>query len=369
MINEEKRQYLIDIHKLYMKMRPYDGNNSLAEKRKKEDELWDVFAKDYLWKIPKKLFRYRKANKDNFENFRDDIAWFSKPTTFGDTTDFTLNTDIESEIDEIEKNPLQAFERMAIVMIDKMVEPYGDKVDETMVMKCIPYFDNDGKISKDNIIKILKDIAPEQATDNNALSIENKLINVKQELVKRDIEGFLSYYLHINERIKEESYILCLSEEGNNQLMWENYADGGKGFCICYSFDEKTFLGQRMLMNLLPIYYGDREVISFFDALLRGLASQKQINGISYEDYEKWFVSSYTKDQSYSAQKEWRIAFNAELGGNKQSFPFAESIIIGEKMDEEYKTKLIQLAKEKQIKVYIRKLNLSGSRINIVQLF
>ncbi len=48
----------------------------------------------------------------------------------------------------------------------------------------------------------------------------------------------------------------CLAEEGNNQAMWETYADGAK------------------------------EPLKFFDILVKGLTANKRVNGISYEDYE-----------------------------------------------------------------------------------
>ena len=56
------------------------------------------------------------------------------------------------------------------------------------------------------------------------------------------------------------------------------------------------------------------------------------------------------------------------MGGNKQPFPFAKAIILGEKMSEEYKANLIQLAKQKGLDIYQRKLNVSGSKIIITKL-
>ena len=86
------------------------------------------------------------------------------------------------------------------------------------------------------------------------------------------------------------------------------------------------------MFNLIARYYGEKEPLKFFDILVKGLTANKQVNGISYEDYEKWFLSSYTKDPSYAFQKEWRIVFTEDMGGNKQSFPFVKSIILGEKI-------------------------------------
>ena len=83
-----------------------------------------------------------------------------------------------------------------------------------------------------------------------------------------------------------------------------------------------------------------KNLLIFFDILVKGLTAEKQVNSISYEDYEKWFLSSYTKDPSYVFQKEWRIVFTQEMGGKKQSFPFVKSIILGEKISEKNKHSL-----------------------------
>lgn len=85
--------------------------------------------------------------------------------------------------------------------------------------------------------------------------------------------------------------------------------------------------------------------------------------GFSLNDYSKWFLSSHTKDPSYHFQKEWRITFTEEMGGNKQSFPFAKAIILGEKISIVDKEKLVEVARKKNLRVFQRKLNISGSKV------
>ena len=167
----------------------------------------------------------------------------------------------------------------------------------------------------------------------------------------------------MNKRIRSQSLVFSLAEESDNQAMWGLYADESKGFCIEYAFPDDTFLGQRILSNLFPIYYGDKPLISFVDVLIKGLHSKNQVNGITYEDYQNWFLSMYTKNKTYEFQKEWRIAFDKTMGGNLQSFPFVKSIILGERMSEGNKIRLIEIAKRKNIKVYVRQINKTGSKI------
>ena len=368
MTNEEKKQFILDVHRQYMKKRPYDGDFPIETKKKKEDQLWDAFSKLFLDRIPKKLYKYREFTKYNIENLENDIAWFSKPSDFGDIVDFTLNTDIESEMKEFENNLEVHVKRVAIAIINYWLAPYGQTVDETMVDAVLPLFNENGEVEENDAKSFLSLMLPEYASDKYAkqLTWSTKLSN--QDTVKEAIMGFLNVYLDFNKRIRNGTYVFCLAEENNNQAMWETYADNASGFCVEYEIPNNTFLGQRMLMNLLPIYYGEKEPVKFFDILVRGLSTKHQINGISFEDYEKWFLSSYTKDPSYSFQKEWRIAFTEDMGGNKQLFPFVKSIILGEKISEDNKKTLVDLAKRKGFEIYQRKLNASGSKIVVVKL-
>jgi len=368
MNNEEKRQFIVDMHHLYMEQRPYDGDFPIEIKKKKEDFMWEIFKHDFYSKQPISLFKYRKINEQNILILENDVAWFSKPVDFGDTVDFTLNTDIEAELDDFEKHPQEYTKKIAIAFINLWLKQYGQTVDEKTVDMVLPLFNDNGEISEKDAKTFLSDKMPDYSSDVYSKKLYEATQLPNQQPTKDVIEGFLKTYLDFNNRLRNESYVFCLAEEGNNQAMWETYADDATGFCIEYQIPNETFLGQRMLMNLLPMYYGEKEPLKYFDILVKGLTANKQVNGISYEDYEKWFLSSYTKDPSYAFQKEWRIVFTEDMGGNKQFFPFVKSIILGEKISEDNKKKLVDLANRKGFEVYQRKLNASGSKIVVVKL-
>lgn len=368
MNNEEKKRFIVDIHRLYMELRPYDGDFPLEIMKKKEDLMWEKFKDIFYCKQPKTLYKYRKFNEQNISNLENDIAWFSKPVEFGDIVDFTINTDIETELEDFEKHPQKYTKKVAIAFIIFWLRQYGQTVDENMIDMILSLFNDNGEVSEDDAKAFLKDKMPQYSSDVYSKKLFEATQLPNQAQTKEAIKGFLKIYLDFNNKLRKESFVFCLAEEGNNQAMWETYADDATGFCIEYQIPNDTFLGQRMLMNLLPIYYGEKESIIFFDALVKGLTAEKQVNGISYEDYEKWFLSSYTKDPSYAFQKEWRIVFAQDMGGNKQSFPFVKSIILGEKISEENKKILVDLANKKGFEIYQRKLNLSGSKIMVVKL-
>ena len=345
MDNEEKKQFIINAHKLYMKYRPYDGCSSIDDMKAKEDAFWSVYASSFYHLLPKSLFKYRKPTEDAIKCLKNDEAWFSHPADFDDTVDSVINNDIESELEEFEKHPEVVTMKLAKAFVGAFAASKGITIDEKQIEECLPLFDENGTFNEEDTKQYLLSKMPES------------------------VKGFLTYYVDLNKRTRSETLVYSLAEEGDNQAMWGLYADESKGFCIEYEFPKETFLGQRMLLNLFPIYYGEKPLIKFFDVLIKGLYAKNQVNGISYEDYQDWFLSAYTKDKTYEFQKEWRITFDKRMGGNLQQFPFAKSIILGERMLEEHKERLIDIAKKKGISVYIRKVNKTGSKITVERLF
>lgn len=85
MNNEEKKQYIIDAHRLYMKYRPYDGVTSINDAKKQENEFWNKYYYRFYESMPKSLFKYRKPTKKAIENFEKNTTWFSHPVDFDDT--------------------------------------------------------------------------------------------------------------------------------------------------------------------------------------------------------------------------------------------------------------------------------------------
>lgn len=362
MTNEEKKQFIINAHKLYMKYRPYDAA-SIDDVKKNEDEFWSKYYSLFYDKMPKSLYKYRKINCYSLKCLENDEAWFSHPKDFDDTMDSTLNNDIEKELDDFEKNPQKIIKELSKAFICAFASKYGVSIDTSMIDDVFPLFNEDGTINDVDVKKYLSKKMPEYEIEECVKRLKINCTGLINEKAKESVKKFLNTYLEMNDRIRSEPLTFSLAEENNNQAMWSLYADESKGFCIEYSFSPNDFLGQRMLLNLFPIYYGDKPLIKFFDVLIRGMYSVNNINGISYEDYQEWFLSAYTKDKSYEFQKEWRITFDKTMGGNLQKFPFIKSIILGERISEIDAKKIINIAKKKNIPIYQRKFNKSSSKI------
>ena len=363
MDNLEKQKFITNMHKLYMELRPYSEGFNLSQMKEKEEILWKEYLKSFYKLVPNKFYKYRRVNEENINCLLNEQAWFSKPADFGDIVDSSINTDINAELDDFDKNKGEYIKKISIAIINCMLMPYGQKVDEKTVDDALPLFNSNGEVSEAEAKKFLENKMPEYASEKYSKQLANSTKVDNQEPILDAVKGFLMTYLDFNNRIRNNTFVYSLAEDNDNLAMWETYADGAKGFCIEYEFPVDVFLAQRILLNLLPIYYGEKEHIKFFDVLVNGLSTKQNINGISFNDYSKWFLSSYTKDPSYQFQKEWRITFTEEMGGNKQSFPFAKAIILGEKISIVDKAKLIEVARKKNLRVFQRKLNISGSKV------
>ena len=363
MNNEEKKQFIIDAHKYYMECRPYDGCKTLDQLKRNDDLFWEMYSASFCHLLPKSLFKYRKPTENAIKNFANDVAWFSHPKDFDDSIDSVLNNDIENELKEYEKNPQLVTVKLAKAFICAFASSKGISIDEKQVEEALPLFKLDGSFDEENTKQFLYSKMSKREADECLSKINENTSHLLNDSIISSVKEFLLYYFNINQRITNEALVLSLAEEGNNQAMWGLYADESKGFCIEYAFPDDTITGQRMLSNLFPIYYGEKPVINFFDVLIRGLYAQKKIDGIAYEDYQDWFLSAYTKDETYEFQKEWRVSVDKIFGGNLQHFPFAKSIILGERMSDINKTRLIEIAKGKHIDIYIRRINKTGSRI------
>lgn len=366
MNNEEKLEYIKEAHALTMRYRLWDKPElRFNELKALDDNSWDEFSKTLLPKIPKVLYRYRPCNEFSFDELSNGYAWFSNPVNFDDGTDSALNTDIESEIKEIEKSPekmIVSFARATILKQYRLLT--GHDPDDKFIEEGAKLWSNgkfDASTMRNEFINVCPGINPEPFIEMLTRFNESATMGSIEKAFKKMFE----FYMGINEKIRANLLCLCLAENNDNSVMWAKYAGERSGFCIGYEIPPSNFLGQRSLMSLNPIYYGEKKPLRFFDVIIEGLTARAddQINGWTKKTYEDVHIASLTKDPEWSFQKEWRVTFSPDAKNNKQSFPFIKSIYIGEKMKPEHREELIELANKNGWDLYERKLNKSGSKI------
>ena len=181
-------------------------------------------------KYPKLLFRYRPVNIKSLEALRTNKLYFSSANYYDDPFDTFLHIDIEAIRDEY----LSAFQT-----------PESTEAVVEGVKAWIGNF-----LPKDQIEQI---------------TVENITYALSHGLT----ENFLYNALSLRDEVKKDTWSICFSENGFNEVLWLKYADQHRGFVQIYDLenDENCLCGkQEKCTNceiikygtpLYPIYYSD----------------------------------------------------------------------------------------------------------------
>lgn len=157
-----------------------------------------------------------------------------------------------------------------------------------------------------------------------------------------------------------------VSETYTNNHQWAIYAADGTGFCIGYNIKPKNDRERSLIPNLLPIYYGEKtemRLTRMLDETLEYVVRPEMLNDLVNQESEHLYVSLHTKDHEWNGEQEWRFCIPSfQSNTNLIDFDFVESIYLGESISDEWKDKLIEIAKEQKLKVYQRKLDGTKSK-------
>ena len=143
-------------------------------------------------KYPKLLFRYRPVSTKSLEALRTNKLYFSSANYYDDPFDTFLHIDIEA----IRKEYLSAFQT------PESTEAVVDGVKSLL-----------GNI-----------LSEEQAAQ---FTVEN----VTNALSHGLTESFLNAALSLRDEVKKDTWSVCFSENGFNEVLWLKYADQHRGLC------------------------------------------------------------------------------------------------------------------------------------------
>lgn len=262
MTNKEKKCFILDAHKLLAKYRPYDKNISSKEMILRENSLWRDFLMSYFHFIPKTFYKFRKPNDYSLENFKNNQVWFCYPEKFDDTLDSAINNDLEEEIKGFEKQRDQIAKKLALAFARLFSKSLGIPIDESLVDEIYPLFKKDGTCSEKDTEDYLMTKSIEKPVEKARL-LQEMIRNLNGgEALFEHLKLISEWYIDLNDTIKSKAVSLSLTET-DNPAMWTYLADESRGFCIEYEITSDTLLGKRMLMNLLPIYYGKKHQCDF----------------------------------------------------------------------------------------------------------
>lgn len=356
MTNEEKLEF---IKANYKSARTWE---LLAPEHK--DGFYEEWINTIASIIPLKLYKYRECNENNLSALKNKQAWFSNPSTWNDPIDVTVQYNLEKDLKLLDETFDDYVLKFAFMFINQYIDSFCEqkKFVTPEEVKDVYYssFKGDEEFNPERMIAYLTPVVGEKPARQITVKTQEALIQVFSPNFKQNIIASLEKFLGFND-IKDKCIMYSLSETYTNNHQWAMYAAGGKGYCVEYKIVPKNKREASLLPELLPIYYGERKELLLTRMLSETLEyaiRPETLQDLVNQETESLFISLHTKTPEWNGEQEWR--FNIPLvkvESNLIDFDFASAIYLGENIEDEWKQKLIDIAKEQKLEVYQRKLD------------
>lgn len=301
-------------------------------------------------KVPRFLFRYRPVSTNTLEAPRTNRLYFSSANYYDDPFDTFLHIDIE----RIKNEYLSAFqtpESTAAVI--------------------------------EQVIPLVSHILPKEQLAQ--ITVENVTNALPQGLV----EQFLNSALALRDEVKKDTWSVCFSENGFNEVLWLKYADQHKGFVQIYDLDNRdNFLcgKQEKCANcgiknfgtpLYPIYYSDQpyDATNFVKFVilhkleeLTGKPMPQSLYELMGSDLWEREKTTLIKKKCHEYDEEWRIITGCIMKPPVMMEWIPSGIILGLRMNPSEENLVISMAREAGIKYIYKSYIDSQNRLNAVLL-
>lgn len=133
--------------------------------------------------------------------------------------------------------------------------------------------------------------------------------------------------------MKQQMAVCCLSEHVDNFLMWSHYANCYRGICIEYRLSEIDNI-------LFPVIYTDK-LIRARDFMTKEELRKNSSNGL----LEAAIRAVISKHSQWAYENEWRIIKVLDKNDiDYVKMPVPQNIYIGFKIDDETRTKIIDIS-------------------------
>lgn len=360
MTNEEKLEFI---------KANYKTTRALELLPEEKEEFLQEWISMLLGIIPQRLYKYRKCNNNNLNALKNKKAWFSNPNTWNDQIDVTVAYDIQKDIEYLDEHFDEYVLKFAFVFINQYIESFceqkkfvtPDKVKEVYYAS----FKGEDDFNPERMITYLEPIVGWKPARQITVKTQEALVKTMSKEFKEQIISGFEKFLGFN-NLRDKLLMYSLSETYNNNHQWAMYADSGAGFCIGYLIKPKNKREASLIPNLLPIYYGERKVLSvskMLDEALEFSVRPERLEDLINQESENLYVSLVTKSPEWSGEQEWRFSFPTEQSDiNLVDFDFAEVVYLGENISAYWKKRILAIAKEQKLKVYQRKMDSLKSR-------
>lgn len=281
--------------------------------------------------LPKSIFKYRSISEHSLDNLKNDTVWISSVDKFDDPYDcfFALFAN--------------GFNSTYWSMI-------SNKIKSKLIEQCKQknHFLSQSDIEKINEAKSNKELI------RIALSIDKKIPSEKHEEMINALESAAT---DVSEKyqtgrlrsiIQKNMGVCSFSETNLSLIMWRNYGDNHKGFCVEY--DLTSIEKYPILSNcIFPVIYTHDlfDVTPYYDV------DETKFNNLI------GIVTAMHKSEEWDHEKEWRIILPLGERYCAGNFPMPKpkSVHIGMEAEKNEKYKILfDIASQKSIEEYVMKL-------------
>lgn len=167
-------------------------------------------------------------------------------------------------------------------------------------------------------------------------------------------------YIQLNEMVKKLHQgigdtvgITCFSETPFNMLMWSHYANKHSGICVEYDFSKLFSTVPNSL--LLPVEYTNKRPLLPVEMVVVSRNGSYEWDQSKIQMLLPALLKSLAiKSEIWSYEREWRhIIFTKDIPNRLACLPIISKIILGINISPENREKVLTIAKEKGIPVYI----------------
>lgn len=312
----------------------------------KEIDLINAKMNKQKVSIPQFLYKYRPFDCFAFDMLENSYVYLCPAENLDDPSECKVNFSVQ-DFYHLETGLIKF---KCVEMILEQIKPYATE-ENFQTVKNLVYrtLTSDGLVRRNILLDVACDIQ-ELVPEIDTAPLINFLGNIPEKLDDPKIKEQLEKLLALAYHARKGMGICSLSALENSKKMWDNYADGGKGYCIEY--DMRDYENNSLLF---PVIYNNQRETNIIVNMLASFIGQ-MITGMSFgqisADRSQFMRMFLTKETKWAYQKEWRLLGDASY---KLSAPSIHAIYLGQNMDEQNKKQMIDYCQAHNIIVHIVK--------------
>lgn len=291
---------------------------------------------------PQFLYKYRPFDEFTFDMLENGYVYLCPAEKLDDPSECKVNFSVQ-DLYDLRTNQLTI---KGIEMLLGFIKPYTTDDNFQIVRNIVARTLMPQGTVRRNFLLDYSCAIQELVPDIDTTPLINWLGTIPEKLNDPQIRVKFMQLFSLAYDARRDMGICSLSELGNLDEMWSNYANESKGYCIEYYM--KDYENESLLFPV--VYQDDRETNivtnilgSFIGEMIFGMSSGQM--DVDKSQFIRLFL---TKDLIWSYQKEWRLIGDANY---KLPAPSVSKIYLGKNMSEQDKQQMIDYCKSHNITV------------------